>query len=74
VTTPSKPLPEEPNLDIEIFDNEPHYLQSGQPSNKDASVYAEGEWAVGNMVVVCGVVKYLHLFSDTKYRPRSGTE
>jgi hypothetical protein len=58
------PLPKEPNLDIPIVDAEPHYLPSGGYSKHDWSIEGKGGRGIANMVVIYGVVRYKHLFSD----------
>jgi hypothetical protein len=72
VITPSEPLPIEPNLNIEIFDPTPHYLQSGQRSTKDWTTYCKGERSDGNMIVIYGIVKYRNIFSDDEVQTTFG--
>jgi hypothetical protein len=64
VVTAANPLPQRPNLDIEITDAIPHYLgSSGESSKHDWTVTGEGNNSPGDMVVIYGVIKYKHLFS-----------
>jgi hypothetical protein len=72
LTTPNEPLPINPNLAIELFDSTPETLQSGQHSTRDWTLTCKGDTGMGNMVVVYGVVKYRHIFSDTEVRTTFG--
>jgi hypothetical protein len=65
-------LPEEPNLSIPVVDAEPHYLQSGTPSSQDWLIQGKGGRGIGNMVVIYGVVKYKHMFSDQEVQTTFG--
>jgi hypothetical protein len=67
-----KPLPKEPNLAIPISDAEPHYLQSGDESKHDWTIDGEGGAGITNMVVIYGVVKYQHIFSDQEVQTTFG--
>ncbi len=58
-----RPLPPEPDLNIEILEAGPFYLQPGMPFVKDTLIYGEGGAGIGEMVVIYGVVRYTHLFS-----------
>jgi hypothetical protein len=61
------PLPLVPNLDIEIEDPIPHYLQSTQEYESDWTLTVNSAPSPEDMVtflVIYGVVKYRHLFSD----------
>lgn len=59
-----KPLPDEPTFDPEDGDTKIHYLQSGQKWSSNYSVNADGEPSIAFQPLVCGVVKYKHMFSD----------
>jgi len=69
LVTPENPLPLIPNLDIEIEDPVPHYLQSGGEHKSDwtpsteMSISEDGDDTV-RFFVVYGIVKYRHLFSE----------
>lgn len=69
LVAPDNPLPLIPNLEIEIEDPVPHYLQSGQEHKSDWTPIAqlsfpEDEHDMVTFFVVYGVVRYRHLFSD----------
>jgi hypothetical protein len=64
LVTPENPLPVEPNLEIEIQDPVPQYLQTRDKSKRDWALSVEGREEVGTMIVVYGIVKYTHMFSD----------
>jgi len=64
LVTPDNPLPVEPNLEIEIQDPVPQYLQTRDKSKRDWALSVEGREVVGTMIVVYGIVKYAHMFSD----------
>ncbi len=66
------PLPKEPKLDIPILDAEPYYLQSGNQSKHDWPIEGKGGRGIGNMVVIYGVVKYRHIFSDQEVQTTFG--
>jgi hypothetical protein len=64
ITMIGKALPQEPNLDIEIIDPVPDYLQSRDESTHDWAFSSDGAIGIGNMGVIYGVVKYRPIFSD----------
>jgi hypothetical protein len=72
VTNIMKPLPKTPNLDIEVVDAEPHYLQSGEQSTHEWKIFGEGKRAIGNMAVIYGVVRYRHIFSEKEAQTTFG--
>jgi hypothetical protein len=72
VTTPNEPLAVDPNLEMEIFDSTPHYLQSGQRSTEDWANTFKGELSGGNMIVIYGCIKYRHMFSDHEVQTTFG--
>lgn len=58
-------LPDSPNLDIEIKDPIPHYLRAnGEPWHNEWTLEVEGVEFPGKLLVVYGVVRYKHMFSD----------
>lgn len=76
VTRIGKELPKEPNLEIDVFDAEPHYIQSNEQWAKDDWVIGEGNRGPMDFVkvYVYGVVKYRHLFSETPAQTTFGYE
>jgi len=58
-------VPRTPDLDIDVKDPVPHYLGVGkEPSKHDWWVTGEGMEFPGHAVIIYGVVKYQHLFSE----------
>jgi len=66
------PLPHEPDIDIKTFDTESRYLQSGGVYKKDGGVHGEGGRGIANMVVIYGIVRYRHLFSNKEVHTTFG--
>ena len=69
LVAPDNPLPLTPNLDIEIEDPVPHYLQPGAEHKSDwtPSTQLSASNNASDIVtffVVYGIVKYRHLFSE----------
>jgi hypothetical protein len=80
VTSASKTLPKKPNFDDGIINTQPHDLWPGQQSLPDwpEGIRGNGHAASDDMIVVYGVVKYRHMFSESEvqttfgYRIRGG--
>jgi hypothetical protein len=71
VVPPDTPLPTSPNLEIELVDPVPHYLHSNEPTKHDWTITGDGE-RKDSTVVIYGVVKYRHLFSDHEVQTTFG--
>lgn len=71
VLPPNTSLPRDPNLDIEIVDPVPHYLHSNEPTKHDWAITGDGEWG-DSTVIIYGVVKYRHLFSEHEVQTTFG--
>jgi hypothetical protein len=72
VVTPSNPLPKIPNFDNAVQDPVPHYLRPEGPFKKEFLVCGDGKDVMGHMIVVYGVVKYRHLFSENAVQTTFG--
>ena len=66
------PLSIEPDLKIEIFDAGPRYLQPNVPFIKDGGIQGKSGGGIGSMILIYGVVKYRHLFSDKEVHTTFG--
>lgn len=72
IVTPEKALPQVPDLNVEIQDAVPEYLEGGGFSQRDWTVTGEGTEFPGSMVLIYGVVKYRHLFSQSEVQTTFG--
>ncbi len=71
-TDSDDPLPQTPNLDIDITDPIPHYLGTENPVTRDWAITGDALEFPGQMVVIYGVVKYKHLFSQEEVHTTFG--
>jgi hypothetical protein len=66
LVTGNKPLPIEPELQIEILDPVPEYLQTRDESKQDWTLEVDGRQENGDMLIAYGIIRYTHLFSATE--------